>query len=106
MLGAISYTKGCYVGQETIARLKSVGHVNKTLVFLRSPAADFPAPGTKLTHDGREVGQVTSSCFSPRLGLGIALAYVQREHALEGTSLVAENLALTIAPSPAKPATS
>ena len=47
MLRAISYTKGCYVGQETIARLKSVGHVNKTLVFLQSGSAlNFPATGT------------------------------------------------------------
>jgi len=46
---AISYTKGCYVGQETIARLKSLGHVNRSLVFLQSDSAAFPAPGTKLS---------------------------------------------------------
>ena len=45
MLGAISYTKGCYVGQETIARLKSVGHVNRSLTFLKSDSAAFPPPG-------------------------------------------------------------
>jgi folate-binding protein YgfZ len=106
MLAAISYTKGCYVGQETIARLKSVGHVNKTLVFLRAPTAGFPARGAKLFHAEREVGHVTSSTFSPRLDCGVALAYVHRQHAAEGTELAAENLKLTIAPSLAKPAVS
>ena len=99
MLEAISYTKGCYVGQETIARLKSVGHVNRTLVFLKSDSADFPATGAKLTQDGREVGTVTSSGFSPRLERGIALAYVQRQHASDGVVLKAGALSLTIAPS-------
>ena len=51
MLAAISYTKGCYVGQETIARLKSVGHVNRSLVFLRSESADFP--GARRQADAR-----------------------------------------------------
>ena len=67
MLAAISYTKGCYVGQETIARLKSVGHVNRTLVFLKSDSAAFPAPETKLKQGEKEVGAVTSGGFSPRL---------------------------------------
>jgi len=98
MLGAISYTKGCYVGQETIARLKSVGHVNKTLVFLRSDSAEFPPAGAKLVHDGREVGTVTSSGFSPRLERGIALAYVQRQHASEGIVLKTERQLLTVSP--------
>jgi folate-binding protein YgfZ len=97
LLAAISYTKGCYVGQETIARLKSVGHVNKTLVFLRASDAPFPAPGTKVTQDGREVGVVTSSGFSSRLEKGIALAYVQRQHAAEGLHLLAGMTALTVA---------
>ena len=96
MLAAISYTKGCYVGQETIARLKSVGHVNRTLVFLKSDSESFPPTGTKLVHDGREIGAVTSSGFSPRLGKGIALGYVQRLHATEATPLLADALRLTV----------
>ncbi len=97
MLDAISYTKGCYVGQETIARLKSVGHVNRTLVFLRSATAAFPAPGAKLVAEGKEVGTVTSGGFSPRLGFGIALGYVPPRTATEGSILQAEGLALTVA---------
>jgi len=102
MLAGISYTKGCYVGQETIARLKSIGHVNKTLVFLRSATAEFPPVGAKLTLDGKEVGAITSSGFSPRLEKGIALGYAQRQHATDGTSLQADALTLTISPSVAK----
>jgi folate-binding protein YgfZ len=96
MLEAISYTKGCYVGQETIARLKSVGHVNKTLVFLQSGSASFPAHGTKLMSGESEVGAVTSSGYSPRLEKGIALAYVQIKAADEGTALTADGLGLTV----------
>jgi folate-binding protein YgfZ len=97
MLDAISYTKGCYVGQETIARLKSVGHVNRTLVFLRSATADFPAPGAKLATTGKEVGTVTSGTFSPRLSAGIALGYVPPALAVEGTPLQAGGVSLTVA---------
>ncbi len=99
MLAAISYAKGCYVGQETIARLKSVGHVNRTLVFLRSASRDVPPPGAPLLHEGREVGIVTSSGISPRLEGGIALGYVQRALAADGTRLQTGGLELTVAPS-------
>ena len=97
MLAAISYTKGCYVGQETIARLKSVGHVNRSLVFLRSDSAAFPAPGAKLNQDGHETGVVTSSGYSPRLEKGIALGYANRQAAARGASLQAGGPNLTVA---------
>ena len=97
MLAAISYTKGCYVGQETIARLKSVGHVNRSLVFLRSDTAAFPAVGSKLTQGDREVGLVTSSGYSPRLERGIALGYAQRQAVAEGTALQADGIGLSVA---------
>jgi len=97
MLAAISYTKGCYVGQETIARLKSVGHVNRSLVFLRSGSESFPAPAAKLMQGEHEIGVVTSSAYSPRLEKGIALGYAQRQAVAEGTSLQADGLNLTVA---------
>ena len=106
MLAAISYTKGCYVGQETIARLKSVGHVNRTLVFLQSGTSAFPPTGAKLISGTTEVGAVTSSCFSPRLDKGIALGYVQVKASETGTALQADGLELSIAnplPNPVNP---
>ena len=87
MLAAISYTKGCYVGQETIARLKSVGHVNRELVLMQAASAEFPAPGTKISQGDRDVGTVTSAIFSPRLGTGIALGFVARQSTAIGTEL-------------------
>jgi folate-binding protein YgfZ len=97
LLASISYTKGCYVGQETIARLKSVGHVNRTLVFFRSDSNAFPSPATKLRQGDREVGVITSGGFSPRLERGVALGYVQRALAEPGTEVMAGNLKLTVA---------
>jgi folate-binding protein YgfZ len=96
MLEAISYTKGCYVGQETIARLKSVGHVNRSLVFLKSDSAAFPAVGAKLKQGDHEVGVVTSSGYSPRLEKGIALGYANRQAAASGALLQADGLNLTL----------
>ena len=96
MLDAISYTKGCYVGQETIARLKSVGHVNRTLVLLKSESAKFPAPGAKLVQGDKEMGTVTSSGISPRLKSGIALGYVHYQLAAEGTVFQADGMSLTV----------
>ena len=73
---AVSFTKGCYVGQETVARLFYRGKPNRHLRGLRSPRP--LAPGTELVYDGRAVGTVTSAAMSPRFG-PIALALVRRE---------------------------
>lgn len=73
---AVSFTKGCYVGQETVARLHWRGRPNRHLRGLRLSAP--VAPGTPLTLGEREVGRVASSVVSPRLG-PIALALVRRE---------------------------
>lgn len=88
LLNAISFTKGCYLGQEVIERLRSRGHVNWKLagVWIDSPAA--PAPPQKLADaGGREVGEITSSCVSPTLARTIALAFVRREASEPGTRL-------------------
>jgi folate-binding protein YgfZ len=80
---AVSFTKGCYVGQETVARLFYKGKPNRHLRGIRLTA---PAePGTPLTLEGREVGRVGSAVVSPRLG-PVALALVRRE-APPGTTL-------------------
>jgi folate-binding protein YgfZ len=80
-----SPTKGCYVGQEVIARLEGRGgNVNKALrgLVLSAPSA----PGTPLTAEGREVGWLTTCAVSPRLG-PVALGYVHRGHYAAGTLL-------------------
>jgi folate-binding protein YgfZ len=85
---AISYTKGCYTGQETVARVHFRGHVNRHLRGLRFEAANGLGPGAELFDaEGKEVGDVRSSVLSPRLG-PIALGMVRREIAV-GAVLVA-----------------
>ncbi|HET6884283.1 MAG TPA: glycine cleavage T C-terminal barrel domain-containing protein [Pirellulales bacterium] len=75
---AISFNKGCYLGQETVARIDALGHVNKTLVRLQFEGHGTPPPGTELVAGEVEVGQVTSAAFSPRAKAAVALAYVRR----------------------------
>lgn len=77
---AISYSKGCYIGQEVIARIRTYGQVAKALRGLRfEPTAGVPKAGDKISHEGKEVGWITSAVFSPRLGRSIALGYVRKE---------------------------
>lgn len=77
---AISYVKGCYLGQETIARIDALGHVNRLLVGVAFDAAEIPPAATELLAGDKVVGQVTSAAYSPRLGKPLALAYVRRGH--------------------------
>jgi folate-binding protein YgfZ len=87
---AISYTKGCYLGQETVARLKTYGHVNRHLVALLLAPESTVAPGAAVRSGDEVVGRVTSAVASERRGGGIALAYVKREHEAPGTRLDVE----------------
>jgi len=85
-LGAISYTKGCYTGQETVARVHFRGHVNRFLRRLHFVSAAIPPMNAELVDDaGNVVGDVRSVAMSPRHG-GVALAMVRREVA-PGTTL-------------------
>ena len=77
---AITYTKGCYIGQEVINRIHSVGHVNRELRGLRlaTDLESLPPRGEKLICGGKDVGCITSAVYSPQFG-NIALGYVRRE---------------------------
>jgi folate-binding protein YgfZ len=87
---AISFTKGCYVGQEVIVRVLHRGHgrVAKRLVTLRIDGRP-PSRGARLLAPDREVGSITSAAQSPRSG-SIALGYVHRDFVAPGTSLEVE----------------
>ena len=78
---AISYNKGCYIGQEIINRIHSLGHVNRELRGLRlaDDLKTLPARGDKLFKDGKEVGHLTSAVYSPALKANLALGFVRRE---------------------------
>lgn len=84
---AISFTKGCYLGQETVARIDALGHVNRLLVGIRFEGEQVPTLGSALSVAGKEVGNVTSVTFSPRLSAPLALGFVRTEHAGSGTRL-------------------
>ncbi len=87
LLNALSFQKGCYVGQEIVERARSRGHVNWKLVGLIVGGPAPPQPGSKLLSGGKEIGEVTSSCVSPTLGKTLALAYLRREVAEPGNRL-------------------
>jgi folate-binding protein YgfZ len=84
---AISSTKGCYLGQEVIARGTARGHVNRRLCGLVFTGG-MPAAGAALVHGGHEIGQVTSVAHSPAIAAPVGLGFVRREHWEPGTALV------------------
>ena len=83
----VDFHKGCYIGQEVISRVKSVGHVNRKLSGFTSKTGQAIPPGAKLFHTEnltREIGQITSSAFSFALDRPIALGYLRRGAPAEG----------------------
>lgn len=86
----ISFVKGCYLGQETVARIDALGHVNRLLCGLRfsfAGSGELPAAADMaLTVGGQSVGEITSAAQSTRLGQ-VGLGYVRREHAAPGDRL-------------------
>ncbi len=93
---AISYTKGCYVGQEVIARLDARGHVNRRLMGLKLEGGALPQAGDVIVSPEREVGWVTSAVFSPALQQPIAMGYIRREAFAPGTALEVQSAEATI----------
>jgi aminomethyltransferase len=85
---AVSFTKGCYLGQEVVERIRSRGHVNKALTGLVIDGDKPPVAGSKIWSSEKEVGTITSSIYSPALESPIALGYVHRDHRSPGTELV------------------
>jgi len=91
---AIATSKGCYVGQEIVARLRSRGQVNHLLVGMCF-AGRLPERGTGLSVNGKRSGEVTSVAWSSRAG-PIGLGFVRREHSEPGTEVDAEGLSATV----------
>jgi aminomethyltransferase len=88
---AVSYTKGCYVGQEIIARIKYRGHVAKKLsglVFAQAAKVEANA-AIRSSMDDKDIGRITSVTYSPHLGRTIALAYLKYDYIAPGTSVKA-----------------
>src|SRR6266404_9691026 len=83
----ISYTKGCYTGQEIVERVRSRGQVNRRRVGLRFTGEAVPEAGTGLMMEGKEVGFVTRAAFSPALSCAIGMGYVRKENNEAGQHL-------------------
>lgn len=84
---AISFTKGCYLGQETVARIDALGHVNQRIVGVRFWGTAVPIVGAELAQNSGLAGRVTSAVFSPKLNAPLALAMVRNERSSAGTRL-------------------
>ncbi len=84
---ALSFDKGCYVGQEVIARIKWRGHVNRNLVGFDVEGDIKPKREDKVFNGEREIGYTTSSTYSPNLKRVIALGYIRREFKDSGTKV-------------------
>jgi folate-binding protein YgfZ len=83
----ISYTKGCYTGQEIVERVRSRGRVNRRRVSLQFLGRAVPERGAKLSAAGKEIGHVTSAAFAPVLGRVLGMGYVRRENAESGSTI-------------------
>lgn len=84
---AICFHKGCYLGQEIIARIDALGHVNRKITTLRFAGEEVPESGTSLLSEGKQIGSVTSACWSPKWECPLALAMVRRGLNAPGTQL-------------------
>ena len=86
---AISFTKGCYLGQEPISRIDALGHVNRELCGLKLSTGSAPLPGSAVkSEDGsKEIGSITSSVLSPIENTPLALAYLKSQYLTPGTSV-------------------
>jgi folate-binding protein YgfZ len=84
---AISFTKGCYVGQEVIVRImqRGGGRVARKLVGVRLAKGTLPKGGEPISSGDREIGRLTSAAWSPTLEAGIGLGYVHRDYTEPGT---------------------
>jgi folate-binding protein YgfZ len=98
---ALNFSKGCYIGQEIVERIRSRGSVHRMFTgFL----VDGPVPeaGTKIQSEGKDVGEITSSAGIPARGTerNVALGYIRREAAAQGVALNATNAKLVVSPVP------
>ena len=98
----ISYDKGCYIGQEVVAKVKYIGHVNRRFVGLVISGNDLPELKSPIRKGGRDVGYITTALFSPGLNRPIALGFVNRSAYAQGNEVEVVTGTATIAGLPFK----
>lgn len=87
---AISYAKGCYPGQEVMARIRTYGHVNKHLMGLVIEGSELPKREDKVFQGEKDLGWITSATWSPAAGKVIAMGYLRPQIAIPGTAVEVE----------------
>jgi folate-binding protein YgfZ len=98
----ISYDKGCYIGQEVVAKVKYIGHVNRRFVGLLMSGNDIPELKSPVRKGGRDVGYITTALFSARLNKPVALGFVSRSAYAPGSEVEVGTGTATIADLPFK----
>jgi len=83
----ISYTKGCYTGQEIVERVRSRGQVNRVRALFHTSLSELPKPETPIVFNGKEIGYVTRAARSPQLQSILAMGYIRREQSTEGSEV-------------------
>jgi tRNA-modifying protein YgfZ len=103
----INFVKGCYLGQETVARIDALGHVNKILFGATTKDREAPPVGATIQVDGKDIGVITSSAYSPGWSRGVVLGYAKVAAVVPGGTLVAisdnESTELIVRPLPMLP---
>jgi aminomethyltransferase len=84
---ALNFSKGCYLGQEIVERVRSRGQVHRLLMPLEIEGTQVPEPGTKIQEEGASVAEITSAAFSPDRNKVVALGYVRIDKAKPGTQM-------------------
>ncbi|HEV3193365.1 MAG TPA: glycine cleavage T C-terminal barrel domain-containing protein [Polyangiaceae bacterium] len=99
---AVSFDKGCYLGQEVVCMLEMRGHVKRRLAALVVDAAQAPPRGAPVTDsEGASVGEVTSAAMSPTLSKPVALAMIKRANAIPGSAVLVNGARATVVERPA-----
>ncbi len=93
---AMHFTKGCYLGQEIVERVRSRGQVHRNLRGLLLETSKPPEAGTKLTQGDAAAGEIVSAAYSPALEKTVAMAYLRTPQADAGTELSAAGVAATV----------
>ena len=96
---ALNFSKGCYIGQEIVERIRSRGAVHRRFTGFAFEDQTPPAPGTKIERDGRELGEITSVAVLPG-GRAVGLGYLRREAGGTGTVIEAGGVKATVSELP------
>lgn len=101
---AVHFSKGCYLGQEIVERVRSRAHIHRMLMPLEIEGEDVPEPGVKLQFEGQDRGDLVSAAYSPALAKVVAMAYLRVEQARPGVELDLAGRKVTVRPMPARSA--